>query len=395
MPKTSRAAASSPSRRRSASDKIRESGPRRTRDLSAARLRQHRVIFEHMARAASSPATYAEVGAIVYAVYALSYYYSFTPLEWDGLSPEEKLRFYQIAGTEAGCNVAWTFNISNEQRRAWQANSRFDDLADAFDHMVVRPVKDLIRRKFGHLPPAWYVVEPMVWRGRTGRKYQDTDDQVRRFGVHAAIGLRTLDELREFERMLWSKVDMEAADSKYAIELRPSGGFEGPVVDELWWRWFLKEQRKPEWKRDQTISRHDEEYTPAYWSAYSTKALALTTTIHADVCGLRPYGATQDLQSAARTLYRSVRTNMLARTKPLPAHIRSDLDAMVSSFLGIRGTSKHFGHAEAADWAIDYALSVGRAVPDSAIAPGDSLTAPARSVAGVLAEMIEDSSAGV
>tara|TARA_E500000318_G_C3569390_1_gene217135 strand:+ start:10434 stop:11603 length:1170 start_codon:yes stop_codon:yes gene_type:complete len=378
---------SSPSRTPKASNKNRESGARRAKDLRKERAQQHYEIFKYMALSASDSAKSAESVAIVN---ILSSYYSFTPLEWDGLASEEKFRFYQIAGTEAGCNVAWTFNISDGQREEWEANPKLDSLSHGFDQKVLRPVKDAFRRKYGKLPTLWYVVEPNEWKRRRGHTYRDTDDKLRRFGAHGAIKLSTFEELQDFEQFLSAKIDKHAGSRKYMIELRPIGGFEGPIVDHLWSTWFLKEAQRPARKQNREISRQSTKYTPVGWYEYATKALPLTTSIHADVCGKRPYGATQDLQSSGKALYDTVRAELHHFPKTLPAGMRDHLEAVVKCL----PPPKHLADGESVERAIDYVLFVSRSVPAIADDLGTPLAAAARSLADALGKMAAGLSAG-
>lgn len=314
-------------RGRPRSTKKRESGARRVPYLSNERAQQNRRMSEEMTAAALYPEGRARSVATVT---LLSSYYSFAPLLWDDLSPEEKFGYYQIAGDRAGCNVAFSFVIPDMYRREWVANENLGSITGGFRDVVVRSIGDGFRnRRLGSKPSLWFVVEPKKARGKAALQYAD-GSVPRRFDIHGAARLTTLEELDAFESALRGFVEPGMAYSKYAIKLRPIGGYHSdPVVDELWWRWFLEEQDKPVCKRKR-IFRYDPIYQPAGWMSYVRKSLSLTAKIHADVCGSKPYGATQDLKRLAKALYNEVRAEVLEGRPYLPASARVDLDIAVA-----------------------------------------------------------------
>lgn len=363
--------------RRSRSNKKRESGARRARDLGRARAPQHRKILSHMRLAADDPARRANAVATVI---LLSSYYAFTPLEWDGLASEEKLGFYQLAGDKAGCNVAVSFNVSDRDRQLWV--SKYGDITKGVSEIIIRALRDAFRNTTEGMPPLWFVVEAQRAKGRAAKEYVD-GEMPRRFGFHGAVRISKPEQLELFESVL-----RRFAYNEYAVELRPIGGYMASSIGKiLLERRFLKKRAN----RRRTFDPHDPKYTPAGWFNYTTKALKRSTTKHVDVCGLKPYGATKDLHSGAKALYDAVRIEVIGSLATLPSEVLSRLDALIGRLPALN----EVGNAETADRAIEYALFVARAVPASAELPGDPLAASARSLAKALAEITKKPPAGV
>lgn len=329
-----------------------ESGARSARALGKQRAPQHRAMLAHFEQAAGDSRYREDAVAIV--TY-LSTYFSFTPLEWDNLASGEKLKFYQLAGNKVGCNVAVSFNFADKHRRNWVSNH--GDITEGVREVLIRALRDAFRNKPGSMPPLWYVVEPQRSKGREAKDYVDGETP-RRFGFHGAVRLASLEQLELFESVL-----LRFAYNTHAVELRPIGGYmAGPIARVLLERWFLKEGAKPEHRRKR-IDPNDPQYTPAGWFAYATKNLKRTTRDHADVCGVKPFGATSDLHAGAVDQYNSIRAEVLAGARPWPADVKANLDAAIQAIIRTVPATQFAKRAQAIDKAVAYALLSHRTLP--------------------------------
>lgn len=205
---------------------------------------------------------------------------------WRNLPEICKFDLIALTGDHFGVSHALTFDISDQQRADWQR--KHGNVCEGFKREVLYKTRHI----FPEVMTYWLAVEPHVSKGKAARQYQDVPNFQRRFDVHMAIALpETVDPKqsarirRRFDKAIWKRthklVHLKLVSSP-DLSLRGRMAYRRPI------------------------------HFSDGWQDYCFKYASRTITQHADVTGLKPWGASQNLRRATQQLYTAIRAEALS-----------------------------------------------------------------------------------
>lgn len=199
---------------------------------------------------------------------------------WKDLTPSEHLLFYQLSGHLRGINEALTFDVSDDQLESWVREH--GSIAEGFRKEIIHGCRHL----FDGAPEYWFVVEPKVSKGNAKDFYIDFPGRPRRFDVHCGFKISGEEQDSKFQQYIWKKTEkLGYGNPAFANELFP-----------------LRRRGRMSYMR----RVFDE-----FWGAYTRKCLDFTIEKHADVTGIRPFGASSKIKGDAASFYRTFHEKVL------------------------------------------------------------------------------------
>ena len=214
---------------------------------------------------------------------------------WRDLSSIDQFRLRQLAGKQAGLNWTFTFNISDEQREQWI--EKHGNIAEGFRREVIKGLRHI----FPDGPDYWFVVEPKRAKGAKAKHYRDRAGALRRFDIHGAI-YANKEQLGRVQQSIWAR----------AFKIKPADMSDTHPLQKLGRSAYM------------TPIRDDG------WMSYCLKAINRTISDHSDICGDKPFGASQRLQQDAQEKFETYR-QFVADISPMPAEVEAAIRSVINA----------------------------------------------------------------